>query len=279
MSKEELVSVSPGFGTWLGFLAMCVGMFMAILDIQIVASSLPQIQDALSIPKSLLSWVQTAYLIAEVVAIALTGWLTRLMSLRILFAAATIGFCLASLGCALSSGFDSLIVFRVAQGFCGGALIPAVFTSVFAMFPERSRILATTVAGAFAMIAPTIGPAVGGYLTETYSWHAIFLINLIPGFFVAFLVAGLVRVGKPDWSLIARLDYLALILAIVFLASLEILLKEGPSRNWSGNFVMVLLILCPVSGIATVWRCLSRQAPLLKSQNLCRPLICGRLCT
>jgi len=140
---------------WIGFGAMCLGMFMAILDIQVVASSLTNIQAALHVPSDKLSWIQTAYLIAEVIAIPLTGWLTRALSLRWMFAAATLGFTLASLGCATVAGIDSLIAIRVVQGFCGGMLIPSVFTSVFSMIPERHRVLATAIAGTCAVIAPT----------------------------------------------------------------------------------------------------------------------------
>ena len=154
---------------------MCLGMFMAVLDIQIVASSLPQIQAAVGIPSHQLSWIQTAYLIAEVIAIPLTGWLTRLMTLRGMFVSAAAGFTAASVGCALSNGFASLVAFRVIQGFCGGAIIPAVFTSVFLLFPHARQVRATAVAGVFAVLAPTLGPVVGGYITETYAWHWLFL--------------------------------------------------------------------------------------------------------
>src|ERR1700749_3208566 len=106
--------------TWLGFGAMCVGMFMAILDIQVVASSLTAIAAALDISKQQLGWIQTSYLMAEVIAIPLTGVLTRAFTLRWMFAAATFGFTLASLGCALSGSVAALVAFRVLQGFCGG---------------------------------------------------------------------------------------------------------------------------------------------------------------
>ena len=109
---------------WVGFLAMCTGMFMAILDIQIVAGSLPEIQTALAIPLDRLSWIQTAYLIAEIIAIPLTSRLTRLLSLGGLFVAAMTGFVAGSAGCGLSGGLAVLIAFRAVQGFCGGMLIP-----------------------------------------------------------------------------------------------------------------------------------------------------------
>ena len=105
---------------WAGFAMMCLGMFMAILDIQVVATSLPAIQSALAIRPDEMSWIQTAYLIAEVIAIPLTGFLTRVMTMRWLFVAAVGVFTLASAGCAGASGFGALVAWRVLQGFAGG---------------------------------------------------------------------------------------------------------------------------------------------------------------
>jgi len=127
----------PSAATWFGFVLMCLGMFMAILDIQVVATSLPAIQDALAISRDAMSWIQTAYLIAEIIAIALTGWLTRVLTLRWLFAIAIGLFTLASIGCAFSGSLATLVGFRVLQGFAGGTLIPAVFSAVFLLFPVR----------------------------------------------------------------------------------------------------------------------------------------------
>ncbi|HYB09292.1 MAG TPA: DHA2 family efflux MFS transporter permease subunit [Alphaproteobacteria bacterium] len=263
ISRSLLEEDPVPIGIWLGFLAMCVGMFMAILDIQIVASSLPDIGAALRIPHDQLSWVQTAYLIAEVIGISLTGRLTRLVSLGRLFVAANLGFTLASLGCALSHGFSVLIVFRVIQGFCGGMVIPIVFNAVFVVFPERARVLATTVAGVFAMLAPTLGPTVGGYITETYTWHWLFLVNLAPGVLVAIVAGWHIRAGRPEWKLWKHLDYLGVALCAIFLAGLEILLKEGPTRNWHDAVVTALVAICIVSGGLAVVRCLRHREPVV----------------
>ncbi|HEY2884479.1 MAG TPA: MFS transporter, partial [Rhizomicrobium sp.] len=128
---------------WIGFTAMCIGMAMAVLDVQIVASSFTTIQQYFHVSADQLSWIQTSYLMAEVIAIPLTGWLTRAISLRWMFAAATFGFTVASLFCAMSETLPLLIAIRVVQGFCGGMLIPGVFTSVFSMMPEKHRVAAT----------------------------------------------------------------------------------------------------------------------------------------
>src|ERR1700682_552020 len=175
----------PGAATWTGFILMCLGMFMAILDIQVGATSMPTIQDALAISRDAMSWIQTAYLIAEITAIPLTGWLTRVLTLRWLFVAAIGLFTLASIGCAFSGNFVTLVGFRVLQGFAGGTLIPAVFSAVFLLFPIRLHPIATTMAGVMAVLAPPVGPVVGGWITETYSWHWLFLINVAPGVIAA----------------------------------------------------------------------------------------------
>jgi MFS transporter, DHA2 family, multidrug resistance protein len=254
---------APSGATWLGYLAMCVGMFMAILDIQIVASSLPDIQAGLAIPLDRLSWIQTTYLIAEIIAIPLTGWLTRLLSLRGLFLAAVAGFTVASAGCAASQGFATLILCRIVQGFCGGAMIPSVFTAVFALFPERLHVRATAIAGVLAMLAPTLGPTIGGYITETWSWHWLFLINIGPGILAGAVAAALLRSEPPDRAALGRLDFGSLALLSVFLATLELALKEAPERTWSDPVSVMLLAVCAVAGIAGVRRCLDRPRPII----------------
>jgi len=255
--------MSDSAKTWIGYVAMCVGMFMAILDIQVVASSLTNIQAALHISADRLSWIQTAYLTAEVIAIPLTGMLTRALSLRWLFVGATLGFSLSSLGCALCTGADPLIAIRVIQGFFGGMLIPAVFTSVFTLLPKKHEILATTMAGVVAMVAPTIGPYVGGWLTVHYSWHWIFLINLVPGALVSLVVGSFIRAGRPDFALLRRIDYATVALSAVFLGSLELLLKQAPQDHWTGAYVYALFATCAASGSLTGYFCLNRPRPFV----------------
>jgi DHA2 family multidrug resistance protein len=249
--------------TWVGFAMMCIGMFMAILDIQVVATSLPTIQNALGIAPDQMSWVQTSYLIAEVVAIALTGFLTRLLSMRWLFVLATTVFTLASLGCAASSSFGVLISWRVLQGIAGGTLIPAVFAAVFLLFPIRHQGIATTLAGIMAVLAPTVGPIVGGWITETYSWHWLFLINIVPGVISAILAS--VLLPKTPLHLVeARtLDIKSLVLMATSLAALEIALKEAPQQGWTSGLVLGLSALCLVCSAGFVRRSFSVSHPVV----------------
>src|ERR1700735_639125 len=144
------------------FAVMCVGMFVALLDIQIVAASLQQIGGGLSAAQDDISWVQTAYLIAEIVVIPLSGWLSRVFSTHWLFAASAAGFTLASLLCATATDIESMIAFRALQGFLGGSMIPMVFTSAFVFFQGQQRVIAAAIVGGLASLAPTFGPVVGG---------------------------------------------------------------------------------------------------------------------
>src|SRR3984893_14593894 len=202
------LAARPGeaqIATWSGFALMCLGMFMAILDIQVVATSLPAIQDALAISRDAMSWIQTAYLIAEITAIPLTGLLTRVLTLRWLFVIAISLFTLASIGCAFSGNFAMLVGFRVVQGFAGGTLIPAVFSAVFLLFPIRLHPVATTMAGIMAVLAPTVGPVIGGWITDTWSWHWLFLINVAPGIIAAAATPLLLPGAKPRFADLAKL--------------------------------------------------------------------------
>ncbi|TWT02579.1 DHA2 family efflux MFS transporter permease subunit [Reyranella sp. CPCC 100927] len=253
---------------WAGFAAMCLGMFMAILDIQVVATSLPNIQSALTIAPDQMSWIQTSYLIAEVIAIPLTGWLTRVLGMRGLFVVAVTIFTLASVGCAASTGFGALVAWRVVQGFAGGTLIPAVFSAVFLLFPARGQALATTIAGVIAVLAPTLGPVVGGWITETYSWHWLFLINVVPGV-IATLVGGtLLPRQRVDRDHVRTLDGVSLILMAVALGTLEIALKEAPSRGWTSPLVLGLLLLFAATGTSFVRRTLRSHRPVVDLRAL-----------
>jgi DHA2 family multidrug resistance protein len=253
--------------TWIGFATMCVGMFMAILDVQVVATSLPTIQEALAIRPDQMSWVQTAYLIAEVIAIPLTGCLTRMLSMRWLFVVAIGVFTLASAGCAASDSFAALISWRVLQGFSGGTLIPAVFCAVFLLFPLQRQGVATTLAGVLAVLAPTVGPIVGGWITETYSWHWLFLINVIPGIVSAVLAAILLPGAPLHLRAVRTLSAMSLALLATSLATLEIGLKEAPQRGWTSGVVGGLLVLSLLSLAGFVWRTLHASHPIVDLRN------------
>ena len=246
------------------FIFMIFGMFMAILDIQIVSSSLSEIQAGISASADEISWVQTSYLIAEVVMIPLSGTLTRIFSTRYLFAMSAAGFTVMSLMCALSDNIGSMMVWRALQGFVGGAMIPTVFATSFSIFPPSKRAIISPVIGLIATLAPTIGPTVGGYLTDLFSWHWLFLVNIIPGIAVTLGAWFLIDFDKPDFKLARNFDWTGLAMLACFLGCLEYVLEEGAGNDWfQSDLIFRLAILCAVSATLFFWRMFTRHNPLV----------------
>ncbi|CAK0762907.1 Colistin resistance protein EmrB [Azospirillaceae bacterium] len=250
---------------FIGFMMMVVGMFMAILDIQIVSSSLAEIQAGLSASSDEISWVQTSYLIAEVIMIPLSGFLSRLLSTRILFVASAAGFTLMSFGCAFADSIESMVIFRSLQGFIGGAMIPTVFATSFMMFPASRRAGVSVMIGLVATMAPTLGPTLGGWLTQSYSWHWLFLINIAPGLLVMVSVWTMVDIDRPDFSLLKGFDALGLIFMALFLGSLEYVVEEGSRLDWfSDESIVAFTGVTVFSGLSFFIRALTARSPIVE---------------
>jgi MFS transporter, DHA2 family, multidrug resistance protein len=246
------------------FVIMVFGMFMAILDIQIVSSSLAEIQAGISASADEISWVQTSYLIAEVVMIPLSGMLSRILSTRYLFVLSAAGFTIMSALCAASTSIGEMMVWRALQGFLGGAMIPTVFAVSFTIFPPEKRSIISPVIGLIATLAPTIGPTVGGYLTDLFSWHWLFLINIIPGIMVTVGAWFLIDFDKPNFSLMKTFDWLGLGLLAAFLGSLEYVLEEGPGDDWfDSRIIFQLTIVCVATCIGFFWHTLTAKNPVV----------------
>src|SRR6201981_1057407 len=179
------VAELPTLRDWIGVLAMVVGLFMAIMDVQIVTSSLTQIQGGLSASADEIAWVQTSYLIADVVMVPLSGMLSRLLSTRVLFVTAALGFTAASGLCATATSLGQMILYRAMQGFSGGGMSPLVFPVLYTKFgmPQLASIM--VMISLILNLSSTLGPAIGGFLTDTFSWHWLFLVNIVPGIAVA----------------------------------------------------------------------------------------------
>ncbi|UAJ09091.1 DHA2 family efflux MFS transporter permease subunit [Glacieibacterium megasporae] len=225
---------------YLIFGILAFGQFMALLDIQIVAASLNDIQAGLSAGPDEVSWVQTAYLMAELVMIPFSAFLAQAMSTRWLFATSAALFTLASIACGFAWNIESMIVFRAVQGFVGGAMVPSVFAVGFTIFEGKQRALIPAILGMVSVLAPTLGPTVGGIITDTIGWRWIFFINVVPGIAVAVLTVLIVDVDRGDRAMFGRIDWSHLIAMAVALAGLEYVLEEGPRKDWFGDPVILL---------------------------------------
>ncbi|MGN6579591.1 MAG: MDR family MFS transporter [Bordetella sp.] len=262
-------AANPAHPPVLPFAVMCLGMFVALLDIQIVAASLQDIGGGLSAGQDQIGWLQTAYLIAEIIVIPMSGWLTRVFSTRWLFSASAAGFTLASMLCGAAWNIESMIVFRALQGLIGASMIPTVFTSTFHYFPGKRRPLAAAVVATIASVAPALGPVIGGWITDTLSWRWVFYINLFPGIGVALLSARRVDIDEPDLKLLKDADYPGIALMAVFLGFLEYVLEEGTRWNWFDDAgIRRAAWTAGIAGVLFVWRSLVFPRPVVDLRAL-----------
>ena len=256
--------MTPSLRHRIGFFATIVGLFMAILDIQIVSASLAEIQAGLSAAPDEASWVQTSYLIAEIVMIPLSGFLSRALSTRLLFTLSACGFTLFSVACALADTLPEMIIARALQGFTGGAMIPICFAVSFTLFPGAGRVRINVLMSLTATLAPTIGPSLGGWITEALSWHWLFLINLPIGAAVALTVWLTLDIDRPDPALLRRFDWWGLLFMAGFLGTAEYVMEEGPRWGWFDDpHITELAVVSALCCALFLWRALSREEPII----------------
>ncbi|MFM4805223.1 DHA2 family efflux MFS transporter permease subunit [Aeromonas bivalvium] len=257
---------------WIAVMGGLIGAFMAILDIQITNASLKDIQGALSATLSESSWISTSYLVAEMIAIPLSGWLSRGLSVRRYLLWTTGAFIVSSVLCSFSWNLTSMIVFRAMQGFTGGALIPMAFSLIISLLPLHKRATGMALFGLCATFAPAIGPTLGGWLTEQLSWHYIFYLNVPPGLLVmAMLAHGLDK--KPvDWAIMRQVDLVGILTMAVGLGLLEVVLEEGNREDWFGSsFIVRLTLISVVALVFFVISQLLRRHPLVNLRLLHNP--------
>jgi DHA2 family multidrug resistance protein len=250
--------------TWIAVAAGLLGAFMAVLDIQITNSSLRDILGTLSATQEEGSWISTAYLCAEIVVIPMTALFTRALGQRRYLMITTSLFLVFSTLCGAAWSLSSMIVFRMLQGFTGGALIPMAMTLVMTRLPASKRAVGMAMFGLTATLAPAMGPTLGGYLTELYGWPSIFYLNWVPG---VLLIAGMYwGIDKEPMSLqtLFKADWLGIALMAMGLASLTIFLEEGNSKDWfESSFIITFAGLALVGILGWVLTSFSRAEPFV----------------
>lgn len=248
----------------IAFASMCIGLFIAQLDIQIVSASLNEIGGGLSAGKDEMAWIQTSYLIAEIIIIPLSGWLSRVFSTRWLFTLSAGLFTVISVACALAWNIQSMIVFRALQGAAGASMIPLVFTTAFIYYQGKELGLAAAVVSALASLSPTLGPTLGGWITDNLEWRWLFYINILPGLYLVMSIPLLVDIDKPNLSLLKGADYLGIALLALTLGCLEYSLEEGARWGWfDDSTIIVTSGLTLVSALLFATRTLTISNPIM----------------
>ena len=250
--------------TWLGVVGAALGAFLAILNIQVVSSSLADIQGAIGTGVDEGGWIVTAFLVAEIVVIPLSGWLARALSVRTYLLASTFLFLVFSVACTFAHSLGEMIVYRALQGLAGGSFIPLAFMIIMTRLPPSKHPVGLTIYSVSAIFAPAIGPVIGGYCNDNFGWQSIFLINLVPGaLMAAMLWAGLDHERRQP-ELLSRADWVGIFTMAIGLGSLETVLEEGNKDDWFGSAFITRLAL--VAAIALIAFCvyeLRHKHPLL----------------
>jgi len=273
MASEITASAEPkaDVKVWLAVIGSIIGAFIAVLNIQITNASLPDIQGAIGAGIDDGGWISTSYLVAEIVVIPLTGFLTPVFSLRRYLLVNTVLFLVMSVACAHASTLQQMIAMRALQGFFGGVLIPLAFTITLTMLPRSQQPTGLAMFALSATFAPAIGPTIGGYLTETYGWQYIFYVNLVPGaIMLAVLLPSLPR-APMQLRLLRQGDWPGIAAMAIGLASLQTVLEEGNKDDWFGSpFIVRLSLVAAVALTLFIWIEVTTERPLLNLRLLLR---------
>ncbi len=259
------------FKNWVAVMGAILGAFMAVLDIQITNASLKEIQAALGATLEEGSWISTAYLVAEIVVIPMSGWLSRVFSTRWYLVVNAALFTFFSVCCAWAWNLPSMIVFRALQGFTGGVLIPMAFTIILTLLPPAKQPIGMALFSITAVFAPAIGPTVGGWLTENFSWHYIFYLNVIPGLLLISAVWYGLSHQPLQLHLLKKGDWFGIISMAIGLGSLQVVLEEGSRKDWFGSALIVrLAIVAAIFITLFLWIELTRKQPFINLRLLKR---------
>jgi DHA2 family multidrug resistance protein len=243
-----------GPNKWLVAVAAMLATILEVLDVTIGNVALPHMQASFSASVDEVTWVLTSYLVSNGIVVPLTGWLSMLLGRKRFFMGSTILFTTASMLCGLAWNLQSMVVFRVIQGMGGAAMIPMSQAVLMEVFPPAQHGLAMAVWGMGLMTAPILGPALGGWITDNYSWRWIYYVNLPFGILALLLQAAFVPESKHPVRKIERIDYLGLILVVLTIGGWQIVLDRGERADWfAATWVWVFLIVSMTAFVALIW--------------------------
>jgi MFS transporter, DHA2 family, multidrug resistance protein len=257
--------------TWIAVIGATLGAFMAVLNIQIVNASLADVQGAIGAGIDDGGWISTSYLIAEIVVIPLSGWLAQVFSIRIYLLTNAVLFLLLSVACAFAQDLPQMIALRAVQGFTGGVLIPMAFTLIITLLPKAKQPVGLALFALSATFAPAIGPTIGGYLTENWSWQFIFYVNLVPGAVMIGMLWFSLEAKPMKLSLLREGDWPGIITMAIGLSALQTVLEEGNKDDWFGSpFIVRMSVIAAVALSLFLVIELTAKKPLLNLQLLLR---------
>ena len=267
----------PRANPWVIAVTVTLATFMEALDSSIVNVAMPHIAGTLSASRDEATWVLTSYLVANAVVLPISGWIANRIGRKRFYMSCVFCFTLASLLCGLAPTLGALVFFRVVQGLAGGGLQPSEQAILADTFPPQKRSMAFAVYGMAVVMAPALGPTVGGWIVDNNSWRWLFFLNIPVGIISLFLTQRLVE--DPPYLAAKRkkkegIDYWGLGILVIFIATLQMMLDKGQEDDWfSSRFITTAAILAAISFALFLWRELSIEHPivdlrLFKRRNL-----------
>jgi MFS transporter, DHA2 family, multidrug resistance protein len=265
LAEDRPTAAIPVVNPWLVAAAVMSATFLEVLDTTVVNVSLPHIAGTLSASNDEATWVLTSYLVANAIVLPMTGWLAGMFGRKRLLLGSVIGFTLSSFLCGLAPSLPLLILFRVIQGATGGGLQPLSQAIMLEAFPPKQRGMAMAFWGFGIVVAPMLGPVLGGWLTDNYSWRWVFYINIPIGLLAIAMTQ--LYVFDPDYirrKAGGKIDFWGLGLLVVGIGALQIMLDKGQQEDWFQSRLIVTLAILAVGGlIALVWRELKTSSPIM----------------
>src|SRR5258707_2342123 len=254
----------PAINPWIIAIAVMLGTFMEVLDTTVVNVSLPHIAGDLSVTPDEATWVLTSYLVSNAIVLPLAGWLASRFGRRRILLLSVAGFTFFSFLCGIAPNLPALIVFRVFQGATGGGLQPLSQAILLEAFPPEQRGKAMAFWALGIVVAPMLGPVLGGWITDSYSWRWLFYINLPIGA-AAVIMASLFIFDPPYIKKSgARVDYWGISLLALGIGALQILLDKGQEEDWlSSHFILILFIVTGAGLLAFIVRELRAENPVV----------------
>jgi DHA2 family multidrug resistance protein len=246
----------PKVNPWLIAVVVAMAAFMEILDTSIANVALPYMAGNLGASNDESTWILTSYLVSNAIVLPISGWFAGLLGRKRFFMLCLVVFTISSLLCGIAPNLGAIILFRVLQGAGGGGLQPVAQSILADTFPPQQRGLAFALYGITAVVAPTVGPTLGGWITDSYSWRWIFFINLPVGILTLFLVQRLVE--DPPWlkrlaGAAVKIDYIGVALLTVGVGALQVMLDKGQEDDWFGSrFITTLAVLAGVGLVSLV---------------------------
>jgi DHA2 family multidrug resistance protein len=248
---------------WIIAFAVTLASMMELIDTSIVNVALTQMSANLGATLDEIAWVSTGYIVAAVIVLPMTGWLSGYFGRRRYFTASIIIFTVASALCGQSSSLVELVIWRIVQGIGGGALIATSQAILFESFPQSEATMAAAVFGMGMMVGPAIGPTLGGYIVDRFTWPWIFYVNIPVGIVAAVLVAANVR-DSSHQERASTIDVPGIALIAIGIGSLQFVLERGEHYEWFASNLIRTLSACAAVGIVLlIWRELSVKEPIL----------------